>query len=269
MANFSSDKAAGAASHHAVLAGFLGWTLDAFRFFCSYLSLRYAGTSVWRAQEDIVLTTWATLATRPLGAPAVWLTGRPLRAARAVDGERDLFFRDRTALRIRTELHDVPAVASNVWNRDGRRVGRRRVASDGSGAEAAARRPEWAAAKRVSDRKSSRRTGRKDHLAALGLATGVLVGALPALLALYIRTKVPESKAWKENRLETTGQVLKTVGRDWRLFSYLVVLMTFMMFLSHGTQDLYPDFLKEVHKVSDAIRANIVIVRMSVPLSAR
>jgi len=26
-----------------------------------------------------------------------------------------------------------------------------------------------------------------------------------------------------------------------------------MMFLSHGTQDLYPDFLKEVHKVSDAI----------------
>jgi len=24
--------------------------------------------------------------------------------------------------------------------------------------------------------------------------------------------------------------------------------MTFMMFLSHGTQDLYPDFLKEVHQ---------------------
>jgi len=38
------------------------------------------------------------------------------------------------------------------------------------------------------------------------------------------------------------------------------VLMTFMMFLSHGTQDLYPDFLKEVHKISDSVRANIVIV---------
>jgi len=32
------------------------------------------------------------------------------------------------------------------------------------------------------------------------------------------------------------------------------------MFLSHGTQDLYPDFLKEVHKVSDGLRANMVII---------
>jgi SHS family lactate transporter-like MFS transporter len=36
--------------------------------------------------------------------------------------------------------------------------------------------------------------------------------------------------------------------------------MFFMMFLSHGTQDLYPDFLKEVHKISDAMRANILII---------
>jgi MFS transporter, SHS family, lactate transporter len=38
------------------------------------------------------------------------------------------------------------------------------------------------------------------------------------------------------------------------------VLMTFMMFLSHGTQDLYPDFLQEVHRVSAAARANIAIL---------
>jgi len=37
-------------------------------------------------------------------------------------------------------------------------------------------------------------------------------------------------------------------------------MMTFMMFLSHGTQDLYPDFLQEVHKVSAAVRANIAII---------
>src|SRR5260370_5076454 len=36
--------------------------------------------------------------------------------------------------------------------------------------------------------------------------------------------------------------------------------MTFMMFLSHGTQDLYPDFLKEVHKFSDTTRANVLII---------
>jgi len=36
--------------------------------------------------------------------------------------------------------------------------------------------------------------------------------------------------------------------------------MTFMMFLSHGTQDLYPDFLQEVHRISAATRANILII---------
>jgi len=85
-------------------------------------------------------------------------------------------------------------------------------------------------------------------------------GAIPALLALYIRTKVPESEAWKEHRAASTGQVLRVAAREWKRFAYLVVLMTFMMFLSHGTQDLYPDFLQEVHRVSAAVRANVAVV---------
>ena len=38
------------------------------------------------------------------------------------------------------------------------------------------------------------------------------IGALPAMLALYIRTKVPESAAWKEHRAESMAQVLKVVA---------------------------------------------------------
>lgn len=86
------------------------------------------------------------------------------------------------------------------------------------------------------------------------------VGALPALLALYIRTKVPESEAWKQHRAASTAQVLRVVAKEWKRFAYLVVLMIFMMFLSHGTQDLYPDFLQEVHKVTGAMRANLAIL---------
>src|SRR4029077_5296900 len=86
------------------------------------------------------------------------------------------------------------------------------------------------------------------------------IGALPALLALYIRTKVPESEAWRQHRAASTGEVLRVVAREWKRFAYLVVLMTFMMFLSHGTQDLYPDFLKEVHGFSAALRANTAII---------
>jgi SHS family lactate transporter-like MFS transporter len=86
------------------------------------------------------------------------------------------------------------------------------------------------------------------------------IGALPALLALYIRTKVPESEAWKQHRAANTAQLLRLVARRWKRFAYLVVLMTFMMFLSHGTQDLYPDFLNEVHGFSDTARANGLII---------
>jgi SHS family lactate transporter-like MFS transporter len=86
------------------------------------------------------------------------------------------------------------------------------------------------------------------------------IGAVPALLALYIRTKVPESEAWKQHRAASTVQVLRIVAGQWKRFAYLVVLMTFMMFLSHGTQDLYPDFLKEVHKISAAMVANIAMI---------
>jgi len=85
-------------------------------------------------------------------------------------------------------------------------------------------------------------------LPAFGWRAMFWAGAAPALLALYIRTKVPESEAWKQHRAATTGEVLRVVAREWKRFAYLVALMTFMMFLSHGTQDLYPDFLKEVHK---------------------
>jgi len=86
------------------------------------------------------------------------------------------------------------------------------------------------------------------------------LGALPALLALYIRSKVPESLAWEQHRAANTGEVLRAVGKHWKRFAYLIVLMTFMMFLSHGTMDLYPDFLQEVHHASAAARADIVIV---------
>ena len=48
--------------------------------------------------------------------------------------------------------------------------------------------------------------------------------------------------------------VLRVVAMQWKLFLYLVVLMTFMMFLSHGTQDLYPDFLQAEHKAQPGDR---------------
>lgn len=85
-------------------------------------------------------------------------------------------------------------------------------------------------------------------------------GAVPALLALYIRFKVPESEAWQQRRAPSMGAVLRSVAHDWKNFLYLAALMAFMPFLSHGSQDLYPDFLRTVHHVADAKISNIAII---------
>ncbi|HVZ15781.1 MAG TPA: MFS transporter, partial [Terriglobales bacterium] len=53
---------------------------------------------------------------------------------------------------------------------------------------------------------------------------------------------------------------LKSTAHYWKQFVFLIVLMTLMMFLSHGTQDLYPDFLKTVHKISAAHVSYIAIL---------
>jgi len=86
------------------------------------------------------------------------------------------------------------------------------------------------------------------------------LGAIPALLALYIRTKVPESEAWREHRVGSMREMFGAVRANGAGFIYLIVLMTFMMFLSHGTQDLYPDFLKELHHFAPNTAANVAIV---------
>ncbi len=86
------------------------------------------------------------------------------------------------------------------------------------------------------------------------------VGGLPALLAFYIRWHVPESEAWRQHRAPTVA----AIGRVVRSFSgrlvYLVALMTMMMFLSHGTQDLYPDFLKIEHGIAAHTVANVAML---------
>src|SRR2546427_4862338 len=53
---------------NAVLAGFLGWTLDAFDFFILTLVIDDIAKSFGRTRPDIAFTLTVTLAMRPLGA---------------------------------------------------------------------------------------------------------------------------------------------------------------------------------------------------------
>jgi SHS family lactate transporter-like MFS transporter len=74
-----------------------------------------------------------------------------------------------------------------------------------------------------------------------------MVGALPALLVLYVRSHVPESPAWSKEQHAKSGGIGKVLRRHWSLALYAILFMTCMNFFSHGTQDLYPTFLRKQH----------------------
>ena len=70
------------------------------------------------------------------------------------------------------------------------------------------------------------------------------LGGLPALLSIFVMAKVKEPEAWHEHRTDWRTYV-RSMPAAWRRFLYLVVLLTAMGFISHGTQDLYPTFLQQ------------------------
>src|SRR6201993_494269 len=248
------------ASHHAVLAGFLGWTLDAFDFFVVVFLFDTLSKQFGVSKQQIVLTTTATLAMRPVGALLFGLLS-------------DRYGR-RIPLMANVIYFSIIELACGFAPNYTVFLILRALFGIGMGGE-------WGVgASLAMEAAPTKWRGILSGILQSGYSLGYLlaaiaarfllpvwgwrpmfwIGALPALLALYIRSKVPESEAWKQHRAASTGEVLRVVVGQWRRFLYLVLLMTFMMFLSHGTQDLYPDFLGEVHKVSVASRANMAMI---------
>ncbi len=89
-----------------------------------------------------------------------------------------------------------------------------------------------------------------------------VVGALPALLVIYIRMHVPESPVWREQQQKAQPSlgVGKLVREHWRLIIYSILLMTAFNYMSHGTQDLYPTFLQKQRGFSVNQTAPIAII---------
>jgi SHS family lactate transporter-like MFS transporter len=94
----------------------------------------------------------------------------------------------------------------------------------------------------------------------LGWRAMFWVGGAPALLALYIRTRVKESAVWEQHGRHDFGTIIRRSLASWKSLIYLAVLMTLMHALSHGTQDLYPDFLKSVHGLKPATVSYLAIL---------
>jgi SHS family lactate transporter-like MFS transporter len=74
-----------------------------------------------------------------------------------------------------------------------------------------------------------------------------VIGALPAFLVIYIRTKVDESPAWVQGKVARNAEsrLWKDIRSNVGLFLFVVVLMFSFNSFSHGTQDVYPTFLQK------------------------
>jgi len=101
----------------------------------------------------------------------------------------------------------------------------------------------------------------------LGWRAMFVVGALPALLVVFIRAGVPESPVWlhRQETLRAQGASAwsgmgNAIKSHWVLFIYVILLMTAFNSLSHGTQDNLPTFLQAQLKLGVASTSTITII---------
>jgi MFS transporter, SHS family, lactate transporter len=245
---------------HAVTAGFLGWMLDAFDFFVLVFLVDTLATQFRVSKADMVFTLTATLAMRPVGAIIFGLLadryGRRLPLMANV-----IFFSVIELLCGFAPNYTTFLVLRTIYG-----IGMGGEWGVGASLTMEAAPPRW--------------RGILSGVLQSGYPIGYLLAALaarfiepafgwramfwvggaPALLALYIRSKVPESEAWKQHRAPSTAAILRVVKENWKSALYLVLMMTLMMFLSHGTQDLYPDFLKSTRGASPHTVSYIAIL---------
>jgi SHS family lactate transporter-like MFS transporter len=244
---------------HTLVASFLGWTLDAFDFFVLVFVLPAIAAEFHRSVADLAFTITATLALRPIGALAFgWLADRY--------GRRGPLMAD-------IILFSVIEFASGLAPSYRWFLVLRAIYGIGMGGE-------WGVgASMAMEAIPSRWRGLLSGVLQEGYAVGYLlaagayflifphfgwrpmffIGGAPALLTLYIRSKVPESKAWERMR-PAAGEIASAIRRHLGLFAYLVLLMTMMNLVSHGTQDLYPTFLEKGRGLEPRTVAMVAII---------
>jgi SHS family lactate transporter-like MFS transporter len=246
---------------HIVVASYLGWMLDAFDFFLVVFVLKRLADDFGTDVKSVTYAIFLTLAMRPLGA---FLFGRLA----------DHFGR-RPALMASVLLYSAMEFASAFAPSLRAFLVLRALYGIAMGGE-------WGVGASLAfESVPIRSRGFVSGLLQSGYPSGYLlasvvfgllfehigwrgmfiVGAAPALLVLYIRSKVPESAVWIASRAATVPRTLWSALRGhWLLALYAIVLMTCFNFFSHGTQDLYPHFLEVQRGFSTGTKSIIAIV---------
>lgn len=230
------------------IASFLSWTLDAFDFFILVFLLSDIAKAFNVGMEEVTLAILLTLAVRPIGA---LLFGRAAEkyGRRPILMVNILFFSIFELLSAAAPSLTMFLVLRVLYG----------VAMGGI----------WGVASSLAmETIPDRSRGLMSGIFQAGYPFGYLlaavvygslfeivgwrglfvIGAIPIILLPFIYFKVPESPVWlaARERKESTA-LLPVLKSHWKLCIYLVLLMAAFNFFSHGTQDMYPAFLKIQH----------------------
>jgi MFS transporter, SHS family, lactate transporter len=238
---------------NAFIACFLGWSLDAFDFFILVFCVSALAAQFHMKTSEVLEANFLTLAMRPVGA---FLFGRMADKF----GRRPTLMVDIIAYSV-FELGSAFAPSFKIFLIMRALFG---IAMGG----------EWGVGAALAfETLPAEGRGFFSGLLQEGYVTGYLlasfvystvfsyvgwrgmfvIGALPAFLVIYIRTKVEESPAWLEGREKTNKPPGKSSTKSWTdgiaanagVFIFLIVLMFAFNSFSHGTQDVYPTFLQK------------------------
>jgi len=252
------------AQRHAFVACFLGWALDAFDYFILVFAVKAIATDFHVQVTAVTVAITLTLAMRPVGAAIFgWAADRfgrrPTLMVNVVCySALELLSAAAPSLAVLLVLRALYGIAmGGEW---------------GVGAALALE------SVPVEQRGFFSGVLQEGYmvgylLAAIAFATvfpvwgwrGMfVVGALPAVLVLYIRRNVPESPAWVQVRQARVAHKMTGVWHalrsHWGKFLYAVILMTAFNSFSHGTQDLYPTFLQVNRHLTPRVISAIAII---------
>jgi MFS transporter, SHS family, lactate transporter len=246
------------AQRNVVIAAYLGWTLDAFDFFLMVFMFKDISAELHSSRQVVVTAVLLTLAMRPVGA---FLFGRL--------GDR---YGRKPSLMWNILAFSLLEVASGFAPSMTVLLVVRALFGVAMGGE-------WGlgSALTMESIPASAR-GAVSGLLQVGYPSGYflaslavylfydrlgwrymfVLGVVPAVLVFFIRRAIEESPAWKQTA--PRAGVLAILGREWKLAVYAIVLMTAFNFFSHGSQDSYPNFLKEQHHFDTHLTALLTAI---------
>ena len=248
---------------HTVLASFLGWTLDAFDYFLLTFVIVSVAKEFEVGTAQITYALFLTLAARPLGA---------LLFGRLADrfGRRPILMLDvilfsvfelatafSTSLTMLLVLRFLFGIAMGGEWGIGASLAMESIPAKARGAVSGLLQSGYPCGFFLAALANWLLV---EHIGWRGL---FVVGAIPALLVLYIRRKVPESAVWQAGRqAEHRPGLLESMRGHWKLAIYLMLLMMAFNMFSHGSQDMYHTFEESSLHLPTGSTAAFVLVAL-------